>query len=284
MELLRTLGSLIEPPGEETVRLAALLELGPAPAPAAYTELLVLQLYPFASVYLDSEGKLGGEARDRIGGFWRALGLNPPTEPDHLTLQLSFYSHLQELESAARLTEDRARWHHVRLAFLWEHLLSWLPVYLVKMSDVNHDFYRRWATLLVEVLADEIAGHPLPDQLPLHLRTAPPLVDPRPEDQGEEFLASLLCPVRSGMILVRADLERAGRELGLGVRSGERAYVLKALLGQDDRATLQWLGEEAVRWAERHQTRALEVGAINQFWAARAASTAALLADLSSNL
>ena len=35
---------------------------------------------------------LGGEARDRIAGFWRALGLVPPPEPDHLAVMLGLYA------------------------------------------------------------------------------------------------------------------------------------------------------------------------------------------------
>ena len=86
--------------------------------------------------------------------------------------------------------------------------------------------------------------------------------------------------MRSGFILVRSDLARAGRQLQLGVRAGERRYVLKALLGQDDKATLQWLGSEAGRWAERHSAWAPATGPIADFWSSRATATAKLLADL----
>ena len=69
MELFRSLGSLIEPPSEETSRLARLLDLDPLPEAGEHTDLFLFQLYPFASVYLDGQGKMGGEARDRIAGF-----------------------------------------------------------------------------------------------------------------------------------------------------------------------------------------------------------------------
>ena len=94
MELLRCLGSLIEPPSEEVQRFADLLDLGPLPSASEHTDLFLFQLYPFASVYLDSEGKMGGEARDRIAGFWRALEMVPPTEPDHLTVLLLSLIHI----------------------------------------------------------------------------------------------------------------------------------------------------------------------------------------------
>ena len=40
------------------------------------------------------------EARDRIAGFWRALGETPPPEPDHLTLMLASYAELRSREDA----------------------------------------------------------------------------------------------------------------------------------------------------------------------------------------
>src|SRR3712207_4790889 len=74
MELLRALAVLAEPPTAETRRVAEALGLGAGARADEYTELFVFQLYPYASVYLGREGMLGGEARDRVGGFWRALG------------------------------------------------------------------------------------------------------------------------------------------------------------------------------------------------------------------
>ena len=282
MELLRSLGSLIEPPSQETRRLADLLELDPLPEATEHTDLFLLQLYPFASVYLGSEGQLGGEARDRIAGFWRALDLSPPPEPDHLTVLLAFYSQLHDHQLASD-AEDHNRWRLIRAAFLWEHLMSWLPVYIDKLRDLDPPFYRDWAELLVQALRVEVGDLPPPADLPLHLREAPPLNDPR-QGEGDSFLEALLSPVRSGLILVRSDLARAGLDLQLAVRKGERRYVLKALLGQDDQATLQWLAAEARRWADHHQTWAPITGPIASFWSDRASSTAALLEDLAEDL
>ena len=101
MELFRSLGSLIEPPSEETSRLARFSISIPVLKLAEHTDLFLFQLYPFASVYLDGQGKMGGEARDRIAGFWRALELSPPSEPDHLTVLLAFYSQILERQSEA---------------------------------------------------------------------------------------------------------------------------------------------------------------------------------------
>src|ERR1044072_3466050 len=81
MELFRALAVLAEPPVAEAARVAEALELGAVPEAAEYTEVFIFQLYPYASVYLGEEGMLGGEARDRVGGFWRVSGGRPPAEP-----------------------------------------------------------------------------------------------------------------------------------------------------------------------------------------------------------
>ncbi len=279
MELLRTLGALIEPPSPDHRRLAEILELGPIPSAAEHTDLFSFRLYPYASVYLGAEGRLGGEARDLVAGFWRVLGETPPAEPDHLTVMLALHAELRERELGRDTSRQAQHWRRVGRAFLWEHLLSWLPVYLDKLEQVAPRYYRRWAGLLREALAAEAERLGRQDQPSLHLRQAPALVDPRQGD-AQAFLDTLLSPVRSGLILVRDDLIRAGRELGLGVRTGERKFVLKALLSQEPAATLEWLAREGQAWAARHRANAL-LGAGAELWATKAEALAALAEDLS---
>ncbi|MDE2572174.1 MAG: hypothetical protein KGM44_06580, partial [bacterium] len=98
------------------------------------------------------------------------------------------------------------------------------------------------------------------------------------------FLGSLLAPVRSGMLLVRDDLVRAARELGLGFRYAERRFVLKALLAQDAGAVLGWLAREAERWIELHRTLTPAPARIRAFWLERAAASARLLTLLRSEI
>lgn len=279
MELFRALAVMAEPPVAETAHVASALGLGPMPEAAVYTELFVFQLYPYASVYLGREGMLGGEARDRVAGFWRALGERPPVEPDHLSVMLALYARLVEMEEGESERLRREGWRGARKAFLWEHLLSWLPVYLDKLGEVACGFYRSWGELLMEALLAEARALGEQARLPLHLRDAPGLVDPRTGETGD-FLQSLLTPQRSGMILLRSDLSHAARRLGLGLRLGERKYILKALFGQDGPRVLDWLADEASRWAERHRARRPALGAVAAVWEQRAAASARLLREL----
>ncbi len=305
LEIVRALGALAEPPTAPSQVIADSLELGPIPDVARHTDLFAFQLYPFASVYLGPEGLLGGVARDRIAGFWRALGLVPPSEPDSLPVLLGAYADLAEAttESSTKSTgttttdtsapgPDRA--NRARATLLWEHLLSWLPCYLRRVRTLDNDFYARWASLLDAVLAAEAKRFPAPPALPLHLREAPLLRDPRTDEgrelrdhdatkrgEGAAFLGELLAPVRTGMILTRDDLRRAARDLGLGSRIGERRFVLEALLGQAPGETLSWLGDEARRQARDLGRDATYAGAVATFWRQRGDAAADLLHDLS---
>jgi TorA maturation chaperone TorD len=276
MELFRTLAALVEPPGDHTPRLAAALDLPEVPTADQHAELFGLQFVPYASVYLGPEGMIGGDARDRIAGFWRALGETPPAEPDHLAVMLAFYASLAELEAETAAADRREALGRARVAWLHEHLVSWLPVWLASVREIASPPYGRWAGILWQAVEEEASERPLPD-LPLHLREAPPLADPRVEG-AEAFVTALLAPVRSGLLLARADLGRAAAALGLGLRLGERRYVLRALLAQDAGAVLDWLGREAERQAARHT--AAPFGTTTTFWASRATASARLLNEL----
>lgn len=274
MEVFRALGALCEPPGPGTATLAGALGLDAAPPDEAdHTELFLFQLYPYASVYLGPEGQLGGPARDRIAGFWRALGLTPPAEPDHLAVLLGLLAALGGAEQTEPEPARRALLRRARAALVAEHLRPWLPPYLARVEELGGRFYAAWARLLAAALEEEAELLAAPEQEPAHLRDALGLPDPR-EEGGAAFLAGLLAPVRSGLVLARGDLGRAAAELGVGLRVAERGYVLRSLLAQDPGGTLAWLAGEARRQRELYRARSAA------FWAGRAGAAAGLLEDL----
>lgn len=279
-ELLRALGAFCEPPAAPHGRLAELLGLDGVPTAAEYADLFLFQLYPYASVYLGPEGMLGGEARDRIAGFWQALGQRPPPEPDHLAALLGLYASLTEpprgADDAESILLDRAR-----ATLLHEHLAPWIFAFLARVAGLADGGYRRWALLLFEALRGEIERTRSEGgvELPACLRAAPPLPDPR-RDGSAAFLDGLLAPARTGMIVTRSDLARLARAAGLGLRAGERRYALEHLLGQDAPAILRGLAGEARRQGAQHAERSAWLGAPADFQAERAGCAAGLLEDL----
>jgi len=273
-DLLRALATLVERPDPAHAVVAGALDLPGHPAPGEHAAVFLFGAHPYGSVYLDAWGMLGGEARDRVAGFWRALGLVPPAEPDHLAALLGLYAALVEDrdgDGARRPAVARAA-----RALLWEHLLSWTTPFLDKVEEMGGPFYGGWARLLRAVLAAEAAAAGQPPLLPLHLREAPGL--PAAEADGRARLESFLAPVRSGMLITRWDLRRGAAELGMHARVGERALMLRSLAEQDPEAVAGWLAGEARRAAARHRAAEPSLGAVAAFWRRRAEASAAALA------
>lgn len=273
MEVFRALAVIAEPPVPETERLFGLLGIDGTVSASDYADLFSFQLYPYASVYLGAEGMLGGEARDRIAGFWRAIGEAPPAEPDHLSVLLGLYARLAELADEAEEPKERAGWERARQALLWEHIGSWIGVFLAKLDDVADGPYRSWGAVLAECIVEECRRYPEPTMLPLHLREAPPFA---PVEAADALTAELLAPVRTGFVLTRTDLARAARDVGMGLRAGERRYVLASFLEQDPHGILAWLAAEAQRAVERQQDYHHYAG-VARFWSSRAEGTASFL-------
>lgn len=275
-ELLRGLAVFAEAPDDSHGRLAGTLGFDRRPTSSDYSDVFLFQLYPYASVHLGQEGMMGGEARERVAGFWTALGYTPPAEPDHLAALLGLLATLGEAE--ARLDgAERTLAVQSRAALLHEHVSPWAFAFLARVAELS-PVYRAWAELLTGVLRAEVVRLHL-SGLPLHLRAAPPLPDPRQEG-SDAFLSGLLSPVRAGMIVARADLATIARSTGLGLRAGERRYALEHLLAQSARPVLEALAHEADRQGEAHADRAAWLGEPADFLAERCRTTAALLHEL----
>lgn len=271
-ELLRALGSVVTSPPPYGRPVIDSLGL-PAPTAAEHTGVFVLTAPPYAAIYLGKEGTLGGEGLDRVAGFWRAIGLQPPQDADHLGLLLMLYAELSEAETGARNETTRDRVRHARQALLFEHLWSWAPGYLTAVTRLGTPPLAAWARLTLAALGREARHAAGPPALPLALRTAPPPIGP-PENRGQ-LLDALLAPARSGILLTREDLRAAAAVTGLGYRLGERRYTLAAMLDQDASATVGWLTDHARRWAALHTTQQPIGGHDPRHWWARRAARSA---------
>ena len=301
-ELLRALGAVADTPAAAR---AAGQPLGlPVVSDAEHTTVFVLNCPPYAAVYLGPDGALGGEGADRVAGFWRALGITPPAEPDHLAALLGLYAQLGEAADGATRPATAYALARSRAVLLAEHLWPWLPGYLDAAAALDAPALAAWARLAQRALAAEYAecatgyarsdvtgsdvtgpgatgpgaSGPAPEaRLPLALRAAPAGLTA--EGRIGDLTAALTTPVRSGMILTRHRLAAGAGQAAVGHRIGERRFTLRAMLEQDPAATLGWLAGEARRWQARHASRP---GATSRWWAARAGQTAALLASSAS--
>ena len=316
MEIFRALGSLIEDPASQHRRLSRVLGLPPAPTPSLHASVVTFQRYPYASVHLGAEGMMGGEARDRVAGFRRALGVDGDgaaaggagaggagsgaevagAEVDHLAALLALLASLEGWREEEADAARAALLGEAVATLAWEHLLSWTGPYLMSFEGCGSAFHEAWAALLAESLdalaARVVSGGGGADgergvegaaeasgarPLPASLRAAPVMADPR-RDGGRAFAAALLAPARSGVIVLRDDLVRLGRDTGMACRAGERRYVLGAYLAQDPGAALTWLSGHAARWSRRVAARG--PAPIARWWSERAEASAGLLAEL----
>jgi hypothetical protein len=270
-ELIRGLGALCERPGPASFQIADALGL-PGPDPVEYTDLFVQQLPPYASIYLDAEGKIGGEARSRIAGFWRAMRLTPPSEPDHLATLLGLWASITGEAAGEGQPERRSLLEHAAVTLVWEHLASWLSPYLSRVAELSETF-GPWAELLAAVVGDTLEGVSPPNS-PVHLNE-----EPKGLQGPDDLVPYLLTPIRSGLVLTRADLKRAASDLGLGARVGERAFELRSLIEQDAHAVIEWMAGEATRQADLYSTAAV-TPTIGAAWTERANRAQTTVLDL----
>jgi hypothetical protein len=272
-ELVRALGAitLSPPPAGDVLCDAVGL---PRISGADYTAAFVLTAPPFAAIHLGAEGKLGGEALDRVEGFWRALGQDPPGQADHLGVLLMSYASLRETApvrpAAARAAES----------LFHEHIWSYAPGYLTALATLEREPVTAWAELTLRVLQAERTVTPSPGgdlALPLALREAPaPLTRTATFDA---VLDAAVSPACSGIILTQTELAAGAAELGVGYRRGERRYALRAMMEQDKAPTLAWLSALATSWAARHLA-AYGGGTTGRWWSGRAAASAGVLASM----
>jgi hypothetical protein len=140
VELLRPLGILAEAPGAEQLQTARGLGLSGEPRRAEYTELFLVQLFPYASAYLNPNGQLDGSPHDHLASL---------------------------LKTYADLSDD------VRPPFFWSQLATWLPIFTARVRELGSPFYRGWATVLDDALEAEAVRIGPPTVLPMVLSSTP---------------------------------------------------------------------------------------------------------------
>lgn len=279
----------------ELLRAAAEVCLEPVPALAIreafdlgdysasdYTDVFVLDLVPHGSIYLSEFGELGGEAQERISDFYGALGADSPKDVDSLGSLLMHYSELISLGMGEESHgEGYLAYRKIRAGFLYEHILSWVPVYLEAARSITSSL-SGWAEALFQLFRDEIAILGLGEwhQLPRALLGRTLL---RYEgSQVELDKRHLLSPWSSGVVLSKSALFSCAKEVGAAPRIGTRSLILDSLLGQDGEATIEWLAKEAQRQADLWiELEATLFGSMSDWGAAALNSRQYLLSYLS---
>lgn len=229
-------------------------------AAARYTDVLVLNVYPFASVYLDADGALHAGRATFTAGVLRALGLRvharEGVSADHVSVALEALAALLEREVDADSDVDADRARHAQRTVLAEHLLPWAPLFLGAVERVDDGLYRAVARTVETTLRRHAARlaaldaappeaappEPTPPEAAPSESHAADLAPPPGHDgdgtepgdaaddgDGEEPLAWLAAPARCGMFLARDDIAALAAQAGLPTRVGGRRFVLRQL-------------------------------------------------------
>jgi TorA maturation chaperone TorD len=158
----------IEPFLEQIPTIAPYLELDDDPAAVHYA-LFQYDIFPYESIFRDTTGLVGGAVTESVSEAWRSNGLTPPTEPDHIGHELALLAFLCGAESDAWIDQlahtalqMRARQH----AVLTEHLLQWLPAFVLSLQQSEQPLYAASARVLWDVVAEHRVSITVHDQSP----------------------------------------------------------------------------------------------------------------------
>jgi TorA maturation chaperone TorD len=262
-------------------------------AAADHYDLFGLNVFPYASFFLDASGRLGGPVTDLVRHQLQRVDLAPQGDAesaDHLGHELAYLALLVGAEADAYADGARAevqRMQHLQRQFLDGHLLWWLPPFARAVRQQKHPFYARLANLTWELVVDHRAA--------LGGAAAGPLT-PEPDDPPagllddeatglKDIAAFLTMPVWSGLVLRRDDITQLGRSERLPRGFGDRTQMLTNLLrsaveydGLDP--VLGRLAQQAGAWRAYYQSLDTDVVPLNDiavFWQARLDATDAVI-------
>lgn len=230
---------------------------------AAWTDLFLLNVYPYGTAFMDVSGELNGPEAARALSHYESAGYRPAElssagAPDHAGLCLGFLAHQTAL---GRQEPEFLGW-----------TLDWLPVCalaVVRQPSV-HPFYGGLADATIEVL---LWQEPSLSSL-MASRSPGPAASEDAEEEPDLFglIQFLLAPAASGFFLSRSRLGSLALEAGLRLPFASRFETARALLeaaGECGRVeqVLEGLGREAQGWDAAYASLA----SAHPSWRSRAA-------------
>jgi TorA maturation chaperone TorD len=285
-------------------------------AAADHYQLFGFNVFPYQSIFLHPAGLLGGPITDEVVRSYNQAGFATgpagsqaaDESPDHLGYELRLMTFLCAAEADA--WDDGLPFVVTALAvtqraFLDQHLLQWLPPFVLAVEQQDQPLYGRLARLTLELAAghrQSLAGPIGPSAALPPERDCPFVVTalavPVPDLLADEktglreIAAYLLTPPHSGLYLSREDIGRLARAHHLPRGFGDRSQILLNLLrAAADYDTigevLADLAKLAERWtagygqmAESSDAPASTLHLVARDWQATAARTASLLEEM----
>ena len=229
---------------ENVSEIPALAELLSAPfhedhCAAEYQRLFGFNVPPYASVFLEESGYLGGVISEHVEHMYFQAGFvmsETGTMPDHVGRELLFIAYLieRQVQAAEMGHEETVACVKTSTGPFLNHLLSWLPIFAQTMQHQGNDFYALACSLTLELVLDHAGS--LTEFLP-----ALPPERPQGEssiDQTDDLrkLARFLSrPRLCGFYLSREQIAGIGRRIGVPTGFIEREQMLINVLESADR-------------------------------------------------
>nr|ATZ76195.1 nitrate reductase delta subunit [uncultured euryarchaeote] len=239
----------------------------------AINALLVGELPPFASIYLSLDGNIGGESQAEIAGFYRALSVKVPPNPDYLSSMLYLLGQIikKEVEFFGRETPRSRAIEVAKLTLVQQHLAPWLVPYLLRAEQVAGADASVWVALTLELIASILES----SEVPFPQQTIHADLDQRQIESfanSVEFIGWITSPRLSGVIVAPSDLANIAKSLGLATRIGRKRFVLEGLVQQGGRELLAAIGHFVSEQRDLYLSRSSEFEVL-QSWSKRAITT-----------
>ncbi len=269
----------------------------PDAAAAVYQNIFGFNIFPHASIFLDDSGLLGGDVSAEVGGVYREAGFANSSAADHIGHELAFLAYLCQAEAEARQDGETAvlpRIRQITHNFLQNHLLPWLPPFVIALRRSGDAFYGQLGDLTLALTVDHANEFSEQAESKENKNVMPQAGDAptdllNNERTGlKEIAHFLITPPHSGVYLSRDTIARLARAHSLPRGFGSRQQILLNLLRTavsydllTDVITL--LGEETAVWQTEYQSQQTSMPALKPFlspWVERAHATSQLLATM----
>ena len=181
-------------------------------------------VFPYESFFLDSTGLIGGDVTEAVVRKYRAAGFQEEigaTSPDHIGHELAYIAHL--------LNEGRPDSHYHLRVFFAQHLLIWLPSFVLAVSKQGSAFYTALSELTWSLVADHADEIGSLDTMKIQLPNVPDLLQ-NDKTSLKDISEFLTMPVYCGIYLGREEVAQLARRLELPRGFGSRSQMLTNLL------------------------------------------------------
>lgn len=274
-----------------TAETAALLDISKTDAHfgAAHYQLFVHNVYPYETIFLGDDGLLGGNISERVAAFYQRIGFhsNNSDNTDHLSTELSAMAYLcfAELDAIEDQVPHQAeRLRQLQRRFLDEHLLRWLPAFVIAVEQQGKSVYTdvvRQSFELVCTHRTQLGDDLMAADEVFSLPQAPDLLA-NEKTSLRDIAHYLLTPAYTGFFVSFSDIKRLGTKFRAPHGFGKRHLMLTNLLRTASDYdvfpdVIADFGQVGLQWQQKFKAMDLLPESIQQIWTIRLASTLALL-------